>query len=218
MTISELYQQYQIPNQLALHMLRVTAVGQFVMDHWTGPQLPTEAMEITLLLHDLGNIVKFKRPFMGDMAAEATKWEAVQDDFTTKYGQSAHDATMSIIDEIEQHLPAGAVSFHSILQEARPLLDQMGYGYILEHGYSSWACRVLDFADMSVAPYGIVGVDERLDDMVKRYGLNSDDRIIRLRRTNMDLLEDMVQGIDLQKIETYDLEKKAKALRDFELY
>jgi hypothetical protein len=218
MNISDLYHQYQIPEQLAQHMLRVTAVGQFVLEHWIGEYVPEEAIIITLLLHDMGNIVKFKRPFMGDMAAQATKWEVVQDEFVGKYGKTAHGATMKIIDEIEQYLPAEAVSFHSLLQEARPLLDEMGYGYIMEHGYSSWATRILDYADMCVAPQGIVGVDARLDETVERYGLPIEDKTVALRRQNQNILKQFVKDINLEKIEQYDLEEKAKELKKFKLY
>lgn len=70
MKIQEIYRRYSIPPNLERHMLQVAAVGEYICTHWSGPELNSQLILQALLLHDLGNIVKFKRPFLGELEQE----------------------------------------------------------------------------------------------------------------------------------------------------
>src|SRR5437588_9728526 len=59
--ILEVYRKYSIPTNLQLHMLRAAAIGKLITDHWNyqhGPAIDVSVIIKTLLLHDMGNIVK----------------------------------------------------------------------------------------------------------------------------------------------------------------
>ena len=45
---------------LQLHMYRVTAVASRIVDNWKGQNLDKKEIIIACLLHDIGNIIKFK--------------------------------------------------------------------------------------------------------------------------------------------------------------
>ena len=100
MQIVEIYQRYDIPPNLVRHQLGVTAVGAYLMDHWLGTAIDQELVIQTLLLHDMGNIIKFKRPFLGELEAEAGYWEKIQDQYFKKYGTDVHLATLAIVNEL----------------------------------------------------------------------------------------------------------------------
>ncbi len=41
-----------------MHLLRVAALGALIADNWTGTTVNRHTIVCTLLLHDIGNIVK----------------------------------------------------------------------------------------------------------------------------------------------------------------
>ncbi len=58
MNIIEIYKKYLIPENLQMHMLRVAACGNLIVDNWTGTLINKDSIIRILLLHDMGNIVK----------------------------------------------------------------------------------------------------------------------------------------------------------------
>ena len=81
-------------------MIEVAAVGEFVTNHWKGSKLHKKALTQALLLHDMGNIVKFKKPFMGELQQNAEYWEDIQQKCIQKYGTNAHTMTDAIVCEL----------------------------------------------------------------------------------------------------------------------
>ena len=63
MKICEIYAKYGIPENLQMHMLRVAACSQYILDHWTGEPLQEKAVIRVSLLHDMGNLVKMPEDF-----------------------------------------------------------------------------------------------------------------------------------------------------------
>ena len=59
MTISQIYNKYSIPINLKKHMLRVAAVGKIICDNTKDIKINKNLIIKTLLLHDIGNILKF---------------------------------------------------------------------------------------------------------------------------------------------------------------
>src|SRR5258708_24588552 len=96
-SILQIYQKYNLPPNLIRHQLEVSAVGRYLCDHWTGTHVDKELITQALLLHDMGNIIKFKRPFLGELEKDSAYWEKVQDEFIQKYGKDVHNATVKII-------------------------------------------------------------------------------------------------------------------------
>jgi 5'-deoxynucleotidase YfbR-like HD superfamily hydrolase len=59
MTIQDVYIKCAIPENLQLHMLRAAAVGHIIIRHWYKNEIEGERVLLALLLHDLGNVLKF---------------------------------------------------------------------------------------------------------------------------------------------------------------
>ena len=81
-------------------MLEVAAVVSHLADNVKeGTIKKNDAIEWALL-HDMGNIVKFKDFISPQMKMGEDYWRKVQKKFIEKYGPDAHQATISIIKEM----------------------------------------------------------------------------------------------------------------------
>lgn len=66
MNIIEIYNKYHLPDNLQMHMLRVAASSNLIIDNWNGPEIDKEAIIRVCLLHDMGNMVKIPEDFSDD--------------------------------------------------------------------------------------------------------------------------------------------------------
>ncbi len=187
MHILDLYATYRIPPQLQRHMLDTAAVGEYIIDHWrwgkTKATFNASTVIKVLLLHDLGNIVKFTTPFIGEMAEQAQYWLGVQAEIAQKYGPFAHQATLAMVQEVATQHP------ELDLTTTLVVLESIGFYAVENVGYPSWESRIADYADMCVAPQGIVGFAVRMSELIKRYGLTGQEPGIALRKDNAQLIE-----------------------------
>ncbi|MES2224198.1 MAG: HD domain-containing protein [Patescibacteria group bacterium] len=188
MTISEIYSKYNIPQNLQEHMLRVAAVGSIVVDFLNESVLLDKSVIISaLLLHDMGNILKYD--FSDHIAFDANeilRLKELQKEFILKYGASAHVATTKIAREI------------GVSEEIIYILENSGSSKVADIVKGeNWHRKVCAYADFRVAPYGVVGVNDRFNDIVKRYkGRNhplADVVKTEEKRANALLLEKQIQ-------------------------
>ncbi len=204
MNILDIYTRYTIPPNLQRHMLEVTAVGQFIAEHWKGPGIDKNLLTQTLLLHDMGNIVKFKKPFLGELAENSTYWEDIQQQFIQKYGTNAHDATEAIVREL--HV-SKAVQETIIQMRANPDGSTAAV---------TWEAKIADCADLCVSPEGIVGLEKRLADFMKRYHLNETDPVVIAWTNNAkEVAKYMV--VDMNEIPKQDFNEEIKQLQHAEI-
>lgn len=197
MTLQEIYTKYTIPPNLVRHQIEVAAVGKYVCDHWTGPEVDTDLIVRTLLLHDLGNIIKFFRPFMGELEPQATYWEGIQADFIVRYGSSPDEATYKILEELQ---------FMKILEN----LQHMKMVWEKPNEEASWEARICEFADTCVTPIGIQGFETRMQDLANRYGHTQDTSVYQAMKHNADLVLENVDTdlADLSKIDWSEVTRK----------
>ncbi|MCL5101756.1 MAG: hypothetical protein M1544_00135 [Candidatus Marsarchaeota archaeon] len=149
--IGEIYNRYNIMPQLGLHMLRVAAVGSMICDNWMGPEIHKDDIVAVLLIHDLGNIVKFTNldPY----------WEGIRKETIDKYGSDDHEATNKIAQEI------------GVEGRIYRLLEMQGnlWGYRDNVLHSKdYDLKICCYGDSRVAPYGIVSAMERMDNLIER--------------------------------------------------
>lgn len=163
MLIRDVYQHYQIPPNLQTHMLQVAAVGVWICEHWQDKaQIDEEVVRQTLLLHDMGNILKFDwevwKNLLGTEADRLEHWQQVQAKFKSKYGPDEHVATREIAKELE------------VSQRILESLSAMGYSKLEACvSGSDYIAKICTYSDLRVAPHGLVSVRERLEDGAKRY-------------------------------------------------
>lgn len=166
MTIEEIYSKYQIMPQLSLHMRRVAGVGKLILDGWNG-EIDRDLVIRTLLLHDMGNIVKFDLTEAGQKKLKSAElvdlphWRQVQQKFWDKYGRDTHEVTKQINQELGQH------DVIAVMEQ-----DHVGYanGYPDQLLNQSWPAKILGYCDVRVTPIGVVPMKTRIEDLYHRYG------------------------------------------------
>ncbi len=142
-----------------MHQMRVAAVAKFIVDNL---QAPVDADNIVqaALFHDTGNIIK------SDLALfpEFTKpeglayWEKVKREYIEKYGSDEHLATIAIARDI------------GLGARALQLIENVGFGkMLLIRDSDDLEGKVVEYADMRVAPHGVVGIAERVREGAVRY-------------------------------------------------
>lgn len=158
-TVQQIYEGYKIMPNLQVHQLRVAAVAMMICDNFSEP-LPKHEMVSGCLIHDMGNILKFKL----DLFPEFTKpegmnyWEGVKEEYRKKYGNDEHVATFAIAKEL------GVSEKTFTLIEAISFLGAPS----LALG-DSFAHKIMEYCDDRVNPFGVVSLEVRLADLRKRY-------------------------------------------------
>lgn len=160
--ILEIYEHYKIMPNLALHMLRVSAVAKIICDNWQGEEKIDEEKLLTMaLIHDMGNIIKFRLDYFPEALEPHGMgyWQNVQNEYFEKYGRDEHKATVMILGEL------------GIREEISSLVEIMNFGLLCQHkeNTSPVELRILHYADLRVAPFGITSFDERIADVSVRY-------------------------------------------------
>lgn len=199
--ILEVYKHYSIPPNLIRHQLEVTAVGRYICDHWIGDPVDKELVAQSLLLHDMGNIIKFKRPFLGELEKDAVYWEQVQNKFVQKYGKDVHKATCAIIRELR-------------VTKALFVAEKMQEGNFLGYESLPWEVKICEYADCCVTPQGIVGFETRLADLMNRYNRTNDEQWTQNMRDNARDVENNV-SIDLFKLEDFNFTQEIEGLKEY---
>ncbi|MSU73641.1 HD domain-containing protein [Candidatus Kaiserbacteria bacterium] len=165
----EIYAAYTIMPSLQMHQLRVAAVGKLICEDFSskggsasGGKKPVNERDIILacLFHDMGNILKFDlTKFPEFTAPEGVEyWESVKAECGEKYGTNQHVATEKIAREIG--LSESVIAYMKAVDFTK--LDETLKEGIME-------TLICEYADMRVAPHGIVGMEQRLRDGRERY-------------------------------------------------
>lgn len=159
MTITNIYEQYQIFPELQLHQLRVAAVAMQLIEAMeaAGQKLDKENVILACLLHDMGSILKANFELFEYSPEQVLKWQQVKNIFRQKYGSTPDEATLSIVREL------------GISQKVIDILQQLGFDKINHLSTSSLEAQLVQYADARVGPYGVVSLQERMIDLFNRY-------------------------------------------------
>lgn len=211
MHVIQIYQQYQIPQNLQLHMLRVAAVGKIICDHITSQAIDADLIIKTLLLHDMGNIIKFNfnntSMFSPEDREKVESYQKTQAEFMRKYGNDADVATIQIIKEI--------TSDERIVELCKNCHGEMAHKYV---NGEFWNERICYYADMRIGLHGILSVDERFDDLKQRYP-HELEKLERYHKA-CKIIETRIQAIcelDLQSINDSMLKDKFNLLSELDI-
>ena len=82
MNIIEIYKKYHLPENLQMHMLRVAACSNLIIDNWNGEEIETDSIIRVSLLHDMGNMVKIPEDFSND-----EEFIKIRKEYFDKYGK-----------------------------------------------------------------------------------------------------------------------------------
>ena len=161
MKVKDIYKQYSITPNLQEHMLRVTKVVLFIIDHWQGRKIDKELIKKAALLHDLGNIVKFdlKRypEYLGEELKRRDFWVEKQKEMIKKYGKDDHQACLKILREI------------GVDAKIIKIISDKSFKYSLKTKKSdNWELKILFYSDLRVGPKGILTMKQRFREVVPR--------------------------------------------------
>ncbi len=153
MNIIEIYNKYNLPENLQMHMLRVAACSNLIIDNWNGPEIDKKSILRVSLLHDMGNMLKIPEDSSNDEDFIKTRKE-----YFEKYGTNDHELNLYIgrvegLTEKEIEILNGKRS-----KENEETLKS-----------NSYERKICAYCDQRVAPNGVVGIRERLEDAKVRY-------------------------------------------------
>lgn len=197
MNILSLYKNYPITRLLQEHQLRAAAVGKFICDNWKST-ITTDTVVTALLLHDMGNIIKYNLAnptfLSDDEKAHIDYWKQQQQEYTKKYGDE-HRATSEIAKEL------------MVSDDVYTVISNTGSSKLPETLVSNnWELKIVSYADLRCAPHSVVSLNDRFDDIIKRYQksnhalANAED--VEKRRTNCVALEKQIQEMTTIDLDT----------------
>ncbi len=167
MKIKTLYEKYEIMPQLATHQLRVGGIAKLITDSWKDKEMAQRVVN-ACLIHDMGNIVKFD---LSDQVQEKLKmmkpaelpfWRERQQKYRGLFGKNAQTATHSILRAEGLDRYVTYLENEAQLYKMRPRREDF-----LIAGKP--AIMVL-YADLRVGPKGVITMQERIEDLLERYG------------------------------------------------
>lgn len=174
MQIRDLYDKYNIMPQLREHQLRVGGIARLITDDHDSI--------VTALVHDMGNIVKFDLDNPVTLISDVEKWKIEQEHVRKTYGRDAHEATYAILAE------AGLDKYNTHLRDEGRAYDNETLDIDFFESMSKPALFTL-YADMRVSVDGVVSMQERIEDLERRYGAP------RTESKWANKLEDYIQSI-----------------------
>jgi len=143
-------------------MLRVAGVASIVSDHLTDIKLNKNLLVTIMLLHDMGNILKFdlSKPDLLDSTDQQRidQIKSIQNKFKNNYSSDCDLATLSILKELG-------------VGESGISLCRDSHGSDLPKFLhtNDWDKKISFYSDMRVGPFGIVSLDNRFQDLINRY-------------------------------------------------
>lgn len=153
MNIIDIYQKYYLPENLQMHMLRVAACSNLIIDKWNGPKLDKETIIRVSLLHDMGNIVKIPETFSNN-----ENFIKIRRKYFKEYGTNDHEINLKIAKDeglLDSEL--------AILDGKRSIKNEETLTS------DSFERKICAYCDQRVSPNGVVGLKERLEDAKQRY-------------------------------------------------
>ena len=153
MNIIEIYKKYHLPENLQMHMLRVAACSNLIIDNWNGEEIETDSIIRVSLLHDMGNMVKIPEDFSND-----EEFIKIRKEYFDKYGTNDHEINLEIGKR------------EGLTEKEIDILDgkrsRKNEETLASNSYERKICA---YCDQRVAPGGVVRIRERLEDAKIRY-------------------------------------------------
>ncbi|MDA1316977.1 MAG: HD domain-containing protein [bacterium] len=156
---------------LQLHQLRVAGVAQIICEN-IDVQVDSSPIIMACLLHDMGNIIKFKLDLFPEFLEPEglDYWKKVKKDFHSTYGDDEHVATMSIV---KGSVPLWRDRPYK-KQRVLELIEAIGFSNAkLNYESTDFGNKIAAYADTRVKPHGVTSMKERLADGRARFKLNT---------------------------------------------
>ncbi len=153
MNIIRIYNKYHLPENLQIHMLRVAACSNLIIDNWNGQKIERESIIRVSLLHDMGNMVKIPEDFSKD-----EEFLKIRKKYFEKYGTNDHEINLEIGKQ------EGLTEREIVILDGKR--SRKNQETLASDSYERKICA---YCDQRVSPEGVVGIKERLEDAKIRY-------------------------------------------------
>ncbi len=162
--ILEIYEKYGTPSNLQKHMLMAAALSNIICNSWKGQQINRERIVTVMLLHDMGNVVKMnltKKEYLPPENQDISYWRALQNKYIVRYGTDDHIVTYNILAELGLDKDYLWLVLNKIFINNEMIANSNNY-----------ELKICAYADQRAGPNGIVTLQERFDELRRRYGNN----------------------------------------------
>jgi len=162
--IGSIYDRFGIPYHLQMHMLRAAALGKLICRNWIGDGVSEDDVVAVLLLHDLGNVVRFNfdNEDLNSLYGEKSDMEELREikkEAIEKYGEDDHEVTDKMCREL------------GVNERVMFLMGRHGFDKNREVCASDdFDLKVCNYADQRIGPRGVLSLKERLDEAIARTG------------------------------------------------
>ncbi len=149
MNILDIYNKYHLPERLQMHMLRVAACSNLILDNWKGEKINKDSVIKAALLHDMGNMAK-----ISDDVIKDEEFRKIRKEYIDKYGRESHKINLIIAKK------EGLTDFEVDIidkKSSRRSEETLNSG--------RYDVKILLYTDHRVAPYGVTSVKERLEEL-----------------------------------------------------
>jgi hypothetical protein len=157
--IIDIYKEYKIMPNLVMHQIRVAAVAMQICES-LDIEIDKESIVKACLLHDMGNIIKFKLDHFPEWSDPEgiDYWAKVKEEYILKYGNNEHQSSHTIAQEL------GVASYIIDLINCidSSIIKNIDMGNDLNQ-------KICMYSDNRVSPYGIVSIEEHSLDAKERY-------------------------------------------------
>lgn len=214
-TADYIYHHYQIPDNLQQHMLQAAAVGKITAGAWQA-DINLQLIVESLLVHDLGNIVKFDLEAKNYQLDEHERglqfWRQVQTTFQQRYGLRADRANVKVVKEL------------NFSPEIIKLLEKHDFAAIpLALENDEFELQITLYADLRLTPEGLASMSDRINDLRQRYQSVDpkwrDEKSYQQRRQDCLRLEQSINSqttIDVTQLQSKQVDSTAEKLRSFQ--
>lgn len=193
-SIDAIYERFEVPQNLRMHMFRVAALAELLCTAWNGPAINKTDIIAVSLVHDIGNIVKFdlETPFglklvSGVTVEEIEKMRKTRDYVKSRYGADDHEATQNMARELgvnERLMFIITYGGHSFTDPNLPNLDD-------------WDIKLHAYTDFRVGPFGIMPLGDRFEEFRTRQKARVDRGAKNWSYSNLDAI--IKAGVNLEK-------------------
>lgn len=209
MNIIEIYNKYHLPENLQMHMLRVAACSNLIIDNWNGQKLDKESIIRVCLLHDMGNMVKIPEDFSKD-----EEFLKIRKKYFDKYGTNDHEINLEI------GKTEGLSEKEIIILDGKR--SRKNEETLKSNSYERKICA---YCDQRVSPDGVVGIRERLEDAKVRYKnkplsvWSNEEKANHLIECSLEIEKQIMKycSISPKDINDISIEKYIEKLRKYEI-
>jgi len=190
--IDSIYRRFRMPKHLQDHLRRAAAVGRFICEHWKGKEIDVDNVVAVLLLHDLGNVVRFdfdnvELNSLYEEDSDLGDLKRIKNEAIERYGEDDHVATDKMCRELEVNDRILFLLKNKTFVQNKDICAA-----------GDFELKICAYADQRIGPRGVMGLEERLD-KAKARGSKS------MQHPEADLLVNCALKIEKQVLDNTDL-------------